>query len=280
MKTKLLLVDSIRIDGGTQQREEINVETLELYSAALKEGAKFPPIVVFHDGVQNWLADGFHRLHAHRSANLTEIMCEIHDGTVRGAILFSVGSNSAHGLRPTNADKRKAALTLLQDKEWSHWTDHKIAAHCHVTQPFVSKLRKEILTPSKPITVIKTPPKAAPVADVANPENPEKPAFDPKEYALSEALNSAQAFADENAVLREAIAANQMPAGIEIEPAADIIAALRKELDTLGKVHAAVVHTRDTLMHENAQLRQQDKRNQTKIAKLTDMLKKAGIIKK
>ncbi|PNW54816.1 UNVERIFIED_CONTAM: hypothetical protein BEN50_09060 [Euhalothece sp. KZN 001] len=34
--------------------------------------------------------------------------------------------------------------TLLQDNEWSQWSDRAIARQCQVTQPFVSKLRKQL----------------------------------------------------------------------------------------------------------------------------------------
>ena len=38
------------------------------------------------------------------------------DGGLRDAILFSVGANAAHGLRRTNADKRRTVLLLWEDE--------------------------------------------------------------------------------------------------------------------------------------------------------------------
>ena len=46
----------------------------------------------------------------------------------------------------SNADKRKAVLTLLEDEEWSKWSDNEIAQKCEVSQPFVSKLRSSLIT--------------------------------------------------------------------------------------------------------------------------------------
>ncbi len=46
--------------------------------------------------------------------------------------------------RRTNADKRKAVETLLNDKEWSQWSDNEIARKCEVHQTTVSKYRKEL----------------------------------------------------------------------------------------------------------------------------------------
>jgi len=33
-------------------------------------------------------------------------------------LLYAVGSNATHGLRRSNADKRRAAQMLLEDPEW------------------------------------------------------------------------------------------------------------------------------------------------------------------
>lgn len=60
---------------------------------------------------------------------------------MRDAILFSVGVNSSHGLRRTNADKRRSVMRLLDDAEWSTWSDREIARRCGVSQPFVGNLR-------------------------------------------------------------------------------------------------------------------------------------------
>jgi hypothetical protein len=54
-------------------------------------------------------------------------------------------------LRFSNADKRKAATLALKDSKLKK-SDNQIAALIGVSQPFVSKLRKEL--EAKPITVI------------------------------------------------------------------------------------------------------------------------------
>ncbi len=58
---KSINIKSIRVDGGTQSRVEINNDIVSEYAALIKDGAEFPPVVVFNDGADNWLADGFHR---------------------------------------------------------------------------------------------------------------------------------------------------------------------------------------------------------------------------
>jgi len=118
------------------------------YRTAMKNGATFPPVVVFHDQEHDtyWLADGFHRCVAAQHAGLTEIEAEVHVGTRRDAVLYAVGANTGHGIRRTNADKRHAVLTLLADEEWGHKSAHEIARQTHTTQPFVSKLLRRVHT--------------------------------------------------------------------------------------------------------------------------------------
>lgn len=141
-------IESIRIDGGTQPRTAIDEGVVGEYAEALAAGAVFPPVVVFNDGANRWLADGFHRLHAHRKAGRPSIEADERVGGQRDAILYSVGANGAHGLRRTNDDKRKAVGTLLADAEWATWSDRQIADACGVSHPLVAKIRSSLETDS------------------------------------------------------------------------------------------------------------------------------------
>jgi hypothetical protein len=91
------------------------------------------------------LADGFHRYRAAGLAGLSALPCDVYNGTPRDAILYAT-SHNLHGQPLSNTDKRKRVLTLLRDPEWQQWSDHTIARHCGVTQPFVSGLRKSLIT--------------------------------------------------------------------------------------------------------------------------------------
>jgi hypothetical protein len=88
-----------------------------------------------------WLGDGFHRYHAAMSLGLETLPCAMRFGTRRDAVLFSAGANQEHGLRRTGADKRKAVLTLLQDEEWSQWSNAEIARRCGVGHQLANDLR-------------------------------------------------------------------------------------------------------------------------------------------
>lgn len=142
--TSALPIDKIKLDGGTQSRADINKAVVEEYASIIRDGTDFPPVTVFFDGKKHWLADGFHRVAAYRQAGALEIPTAVHQGTRRDAVLFSVGANAAHGLRRTNDDKRRAAMTLINDKEWSLWSDREIARRVGVSHQFVSSLRPSV----------------------------------------------------------------------------------------------------------------------------------------
>ncbi len=139
-----LELEKIRLDEATQPRVLIDNEVCEEYAAAMRDGdfdKKFPPVEVFFDGCDYWLADGYHRYHACKSNERTSIEANVHQGSKRDAILFSAGANASHGLRRTNADKRKAVLLLLKDEKWSQWSDHEIARRCGVNRSTVTRQR-------------------------------------------------------------------------------------------------------------------------------------------
>lgn len=143
---KLIELEKIRTDGGTQMRVSINNDVVLEYRDQWKAGVEFAPIDVFYDGAEYWVADGFHRFYGAREAKRKDIPANVRQGTVRDAILFACGANSKHGMRRTNADKRHAVKTLLQDEEWSKWSSRVIAEKCGVSNPFVTEVRNQVLT--------------------------------------------------------------------------------------------------------------------------------------
>ena len=157
-----IALSKIRLDGGTQIRIGIN----EDHVADLVESTNpFPPIVIFHDGTDHWLADGFHRVMAATRLGWPEIDADVKTGTLSDAIDFACAANSQHGLKRSNEDKRNAVQTMLLRRP--DWSDRKIAEHCGVSHTFVAKIR----TPAESKA-----PKAS--GNVATPaaEKPEKPA--------------------------------------------------------------------------------------------------------
>lgn len=132
-------------DGGAQARIEINEAIVADYAANMAAGADFPPVIAYSDGTDLWLADGYHRVRAAKAIGRTEIEAEIRDGTARDAVLHGAGANARHGLRRTQADKRRAVETLLRDQEWADWSDRKIAKAANCDHKTVGKIRRELL---------------------------------------------------------------------------------------------------------------------------------------
>ncbi len=143
--TQSIALKNIRIDGGTQPRVLIDEEAVMRYAEKITGGTLLPPVDIFFDGVNHWLADGFHRYHAGMKLGHLAITAIVHTGTKRDAVLFSVGANDGHGIQRTNADKRKAVTTLLQDEEWNKWADREIARRCGVHHVFVGDVRRSLV---------------------------------------------------------------------------------------------------------------------------------------
>jgi len=146
---KHLPLNTIRRDGGTQMRAEIDVLIVADYAEAYRDGSDMPPLVVFYDGSERWLADGFHRAAGAEKAGFEEIACDVRPGTRRDTVLYACGANAAHGLRRTNADKRLAVETLLHDEEWVQESDNWIAERCGVSDRMVNMVRRDLESASK-----------------------------------------------------------------------------------------------------------------------------------
>lgn len=137
----IIELDRIRLDGGTQPRSSIDLDLVQAYAIDMAKGDPLPPVALFYDGQDYWLADGFHRYHAAKLNDRTAITSLVRQGTQRDAILYSAGANADHGWRRTKEDKRRAVQRLLDDPEWASWSDREIARHCRVDHKTVAAQR-------------------------------------------------------------------------------------------------------------------------------------------
>lgn len=136
-------IDQIRFDDVTYPRDHIDEDAVHEYSEAMKNKVRFPEIEVYRSGETFWLSDGRHRLEAGKKAGMTRVWARVYEGGKRDAILHSFDANLGHGVRRTNADKRKAVKIVLQDPKWRKWSDTKIASRCHVSPPLVKEVKEE-----------------------------------------------------------------------------------------------------------------------------------------
>ncbi|MFN3192218.1 MAG: ParB/RepB/Spo0J family partition protein [Aureliella sp.] len=128
----------------TQLRVKMSADAVEDYAEAMRNKRnELPPVKVYRDPETGelYLADGYHRTAAAERLERKTIKAEVVDGTLSDAILYAANCNKHNAVRFTNADKRKAVLTLLETfpKKSQRW----IAEQCGVTQPFVSKILKD-----------------------------------------------------------------------------------------------------------------------------------------
>ena len=149
--TRTLALHELRRDDTIQPRVALAPGAVEDYAEQMKLGGHFPPVVVFEDGDDYWLADGYHRTAAAEQAGRNEIEAEIRQGTKADAMRYACSANTKHGLRMTNADKRHVTdkmLYLELDKpEEARLSQREIAALCGVTQAFVSNRAAVLFSP-------------------------------------------------------------------------------------------------------------------------------------
>lgn len=154
MTVQAIPIVQIRTDGGTQIRTSTYFDKIEEYTQAMLDGAVFPPLTVFWDGENYWLADGFHRLDALAAVAQAlkrrryAVECEVIEGSQRDAIIYACGANDAHGIQRTPDDKRAAIKTVLENPLVSTnpdtglpWVNAEIARICCVSEKLVAKVR-------------------------------------------------------------------------------------------------------------------------------------------
>lgn len=249
-----LSLEKIIIDAGTQSREKIDETTVASYADRMKDGEAFPPVVVFHDGVDYFLADGFHRYFAAKRINSPCIECEVKDGTLSDARLYSYGANAKHGLPRTNADKRKAVISAVQDERCKDMAVREIARLCNVSHPLVLVIMEELqgkrAAPGKPKAskpeVVELPPESA-------------PEFDEQEVQKETMNFVVEELQRQNEELQDKLTVAMAGSGDELERemAESIIKDLRAQIRALEIELKQMTISRDTYMTENAELKKQ-----------------------
>lgn len=270
---KVMNINALVLDEKLQSRTEISETTVSEYAENMKAGDEFPPVLVYFCGVHYYLTDGYHRYHAHKRAEKVSILCEIVNGTRRDAILYAAGANSKHGMRRTHADKRKAVMMLLDDLEWSDWSNSEIARRCGVSPTFVANLRdsggpaevKYKTAGGNVATKTKAPGRAPKEPELKEPAKQPEPKME--EYDARDEL--IEHLTKENDTLTMNLALAHL-GGTEEEKgeAREIINGLREELRVANIELAAIKQSRDQYQSENQQLKSQCASYQRQLKKL------------
>ena len=252
----LLKLDEITLIEGNHARSKINPKQVSHYAALMKDGAIFPPVVVF--GEENILSDGWHRYYATKQNKGKEIMAERKPGGAREARLYSYEANN-HGLPPTPKERIANVTAMLQDQEWSEWPDSRIAKHCGVARATVWRLRKVVSLKQPVPKTTKTSPKASPETPKETPTEAPKtlstPISEIDEDEFNDMAETVSELQKEVTMLRDIIASKRWDATeIEQEDILDTVKELRTQIEILEEENRTLRISRDTHQERCAEL--------------------------
>lgn len=137
-------VSDLQEDEQLRMRAELEPDVVREYAQRMKAGDSFPPVLVFAIDDAYYLIDGYHRVAATMANHADRVVCEVRRGTRQDAIWAGCGLNRAHGLRRTNADKRRAVERAIQHPKGQKLSDRQLAQHCGVHHDTVGRIRREL----------------------------------------------------------------------------------------------------------------------------------------
>lgn len=136
----VLSLDRIRLDPKLHLRYELSQEYVDKYAQSMRYSDFFPPCVVFYDGQDFLMADGFHRYHAMKRAGIDEMTVDARKGNWDDAFAFALRANHHHAPAPTDEDVRYAVTAALKHRP--DYSNQKTARLCRVTASFVQEVRQ------------------------------------------------------------------------------------------------------------------------------------------
>lgn len=250
-------LSQIKLDTGLQMRAQMNQHVVDDYCDAILAGSKFPPIILFHDGTDYHLADGWTRYFAHKKAGLEIIDADVRQGTRRDALEFAVGANATNGQCRTPEDKRKAVLTVMDDFEWAERSDREIARMCNVSHVFVSRLRKAAGKQPDTIKSIQNG-KEVPMRSLKKELEDESNPSVQYEEKVNELATTIQELAEENKALEARVAISQMGQSSNAEKEAhETLARLQAENKLLEADKRVLGSRCDSLQAEAVEIKKQ-----------------------
>lgn len=281
---KRLNLGVIRLDGETQARVALDSQQVAEYAEAMRDGDKFPPIVVFNDGSDYWLADGFHRYHATKQLGNASIEAEVKTGTREEAQIYSFGANAKRGLSTNHEDNRNIIARMLEHSISSTWTLGEIARHVGVSSMTVSRVKASLQPKAaedskktyqrkdgKSVTIDTAKTKTKQAEKPRQEEEPaaQEPEVDERDHRIAELTDTVTELNAENQRLKDVISTAQWDASdIEKIDVQDTLNDLRDQIRVLEIDNAALRDSRDMFQNRNAELMKSVKSLQSKLKKL------------
>jgi hypothetical protein len=268
----MLALYKIRIDGNTQARIKLNQDVVNEYAEHLKDGDKFPPMVVYHDGADYWLADGFHRYFAYKLNKETMVEVETIAGTVEDAQEYSFSANqgSKRGLSNSPEDNRSIIIRMIQGPRWSGWSADAIAKHVGVSISTVKRVKSSLELPEqetikyvrdgkehemKTSNFKKKAERPAGTKPDLTTVNEDKIAIDNLNDQLNGLSETINELSNENTILKDKIAIGQWDASeMEKLDVEDTIKDLREQVRVLEIENKSLRESRDMYQNRNSEL--------------------------
>jgi ParB-like chromosome segregation protein Spo0J len=251
-------LSEITLDPELQSRETLNQDTINDYSEKIREGVKFPALKVYRVGSRYYLVDGWHRYFAYKKAGIVDVEVVVIEGTKRDALLASTGVNKDHGLPPNRADRRRAVLKLLDDMEWSTWSNREIADQTGVTHPTVMAIRESLGKPQPEVVKFERNGKEFQQTVKAKDDEQRVPTQPVEEDKLHELAVEIQALAEENERLEARVAVAAMEGTATEKGAAQaIIEELQATVKTQEIAIRSLTISRDTFQNKCSELMKQ-----------------------
>jgi len=139
---KLIFINDIDIENSPKVRAQLNEEVANDYGQALKAKANLPaPILYQGKGEKHFLiGDGLHRVTGAKAVGIKTLLCEVREGGFEEALTYALTCNTTHGLRRSQADKKRVVEAALA--QWPKLSDTELAKRTHVDHKTVASYRK------------------------------------------------------------------------------------------------------------------------------------------
>jgi len=149
-ETLTIPIESLALLPELQTRAVLDAEAVDDYAALYGlVPCPLPPVVAFRLGLDRddpiAVIDGFHRIAAAQQIGLKVIEFTVAgSGSLEEAKWAAAQSNAAHGVRRTNADKRRAVTLAITAEAHDDDSNRAIAKHTGVSYELVRRVRADL----------------------------------------------------------------------------------------------------------------------------------------
>lgn len=249
-------LSQIKLDPKLMMRVELNQDIIDEYAQSMLDGDKFPPVIIFNDGDNNYLVEGFKRYNACKKNGFELIDADVRMGTYDDAFDYALTvANRIHGERYTQKDKRYQLNMALDMPRYASKSDRELSRILKVSHTFVSNSRK--VTGQQP-DVIETTRKGKPVT-VQSTKKEANNAPDPeKQDEVEEIATEMQGVIRENEELQNRLAVAAMEATDEEKQLAKGLLEDKDEKIRLLEADNRVLKaSRDSFQREASEIKKQ-----------------------